>query len=81
MKTRIITVVIAMLFAASAFAIDTSPQQPGSVQNIEQRKAQILKRIDQRIARDQEFKSCIQAANTPEEVKSCQDTFKAKKTH
>lgn len=77
MKTAIMIVSASLLFAVSAFATDAAPQQKGPGPNFEQNKAEILKRIDQRISRNQEEKSCIQAAKNHDDVRACRDKFKA----
>ncbi len=49
------------------------PQGPGG--NFEARKAEILKRIDERMNRLQQMKACIQAAHTRDDFRSCMDKF------
>jgi hypothetical protein len=77
MKTKIISVFIAMLFAFPAFAVDgtTLPKPAGP--NFEKHKSEIISRIDARIARNQEEKSCVQASQNPADIKACRDKFKA----
>jgi len=75
MKTTIITTVITILLAVPAFAADSTPQAKVGP-NFEQHKAEIVKRIDTRIARNQEEKACVQAATNHEAIKACRDKFK-----
>lgn len=77
MKTAIILASGVLLFAVSSFAIEDAPPPKGPGPNFEQHKADIIKRIDGRIARNQEEKSCIQAARNLEDVKACRDKFRA----
>jgi len=77
MKTAIIAMAASLLFAAMSFAADNAPQPKGPGPNFEQRKADILKRIDERIARSQEEKTCIQAANNQDDLKACRDKIRA----
>ena len=76
MKKAMIAAIISLLIVAPVFA-DNSVQQPkGPGPNFEQVKADILKRIDERIARNQEEKSCAQAAKNHEDLKACREKFK-----
>lgn len=76
MKKKIVSLVVAGLFAVPAFAIDNAPVPKAPVQNFEQHKAEILKRIDERIARSQEEKICIQAAQNQNDIKVCRDKIR-----
>jgi len=77
MKTTMMAVCVSILFAVPAFAADTDPQTKAPGLNFEQQKADILKRIDERIARTQEEKSCIQAAKNHGDVGACRDKVEA----
>jgi hypothetical protein len=77
MKTAMIAAAVSILFAAPAFAADNAPQPKGPGPNFEQRKAEILKRIDERIARNQEERACVQAAQNHNDIKACRDKFKS----
>lgn len=76
MKTTMMAVSVSLLFAVSAFAIDGAPQPKGVGPNFEKNKADIISHIDQRIARNQEEKACVQAAKNHDDVKACRDKFK-----
>jgi hypothetical protein len=77
MKTAMIAAAVSILLAAPAFAADNAPQTKGPGPNFEQRKSEILKRIDERIARNQEEKACVQAAQNHNDIKACRDKFKS----
>lgn len=77
MKTALIAMAVSILFAVPAFSVDSTPQSKGVGPNFEQHKSDIIKRIDERIARNQEEKSCVQAAKNHDDVKACRDKFKA----
>ena len=80
MKKIGIAVVMLFAFTFLAAAADTGSQTqktPGA--NFEQRKEMILKRIDERIARLQEARACIQAATKPEDIKACREKIKPEK--
>ena len=70
-------VLFLIFISVSAFAADNDQQFKGPGQNFEKRKADIISRIDARIARNQEEKSCVQAARTPADIRACQEKFKA----
>jgi len=44
--------------------------------SIEQRKANIISSIDQRINRLQELKTCVSAAQTQDDLRKCREKFK-----
>lgn len=77
MNRAMIAVAVSILFAAPAFAADSAPQPKGPGPNFEQRKSEILKRIDERIARNQEEKACVQTAQNHNDIKACRDKFKS----
>ena len=60
-----------LLFAVPSIAFDGGQAGQGSGATFEQRKAEFLGRIDQRLARLQEVRTCVSAAATPEMLKGC----------
>ena len=72
-----IAVAVSILFVAPVFSADNAPQFKGPGPNFEQRKSEILKRIDERIARNHEERSCVQAAMNHYDLKACRDKFKS----
>lgn len=44
-------------------------------QNFEQKRSEILQHIDQRISNLQSFKSCVQAAKTHDDLRSCRQKY------
>jgi hypothetical protein len=80
MRRIIISVVTVLSFAITVYAADiaTTPlQQTQPKKSFEEHKADILKNIDARIARNQEEKTCVQAAMNHDGIKACRDKFKA----
>jgi hypothetical protein len=77
MKTTIMAVPVLLLLATSAFAVDAPLPPKGTGPNFEQHKADILNRIDQRIAHNQKEKTCVQSSKSHEDLKACQDKFKS----
>ena len=75
---RTLAAVLFLIFLSiSAFAADNEPKFKGPGQNFEKHKADVISRIDARIARNQEEKTCVQEARKPADIKACQDKFKA----
>lgn len=73
-KSNILSFYLA-LFVFLSFA-DVGQAASASPANFEQRKAQQLKRVDQRIAHLQDEKSCIAAATTQDAITTCRERFK-----
>jgi len=70
MKRALISAaVLSLAFAVPAFAADQPQKAP--VPTFEQRQANILKMIDERITSLQEGKTCIQAAKNDDDLKAC----------
>lgn len=70
-RTLIAAALMSLALAAPALAGEGGqpPAVPG--QTFEQRQANILKMMDERIVSLQEGKTCIQAAKSDEELKAC----------
>ena len=60
-----------LLFALPALAANGDQSGQGSNVPFEQRKAQILQRIDERLAHMQQVRTCVAAATTPEALRAC----------
>ena len=84
MKNRLYAVAaVLLLFAAPSVAANGGQPGHGGQSNqggqpsqntgasFEQRKANILNRIDQRLARLQEVRGCVSAATTPQAMRAC----------
>ena len=76
-RTLIAAVALSLVLAVSAFAADSG--QPGNVPgpNFDQRKAEIEKMLDERIASLQEAKNCIQAAQKFDDITTCREKHRA----
>ncbi len=69
-----------VLTAAAIFACTVNGYSASaSPARFEDRKAQHLQRLESRIARMQEQKSCMAAATTDEALKTCQERFRPNK--
>ena len=73
----VLVVFVVAVFAAVSFAADPAPPAKVPGQNFEKHKADVISRIDARIARNQEEKTCVQAAKSGAEIKACKEKFKA----
>ena len=72
MKRIVLVIAVLLLFAVPSIAAngsDEAGQASGAA--FEQRKAAVLDRIDQRVARLQEARACVSAATTPEALRAC----------
>lgn len=85
MKSVIIALLISLSFIMTAFAQEGArmpngpePDRPGfrgPGRHFEQRKAEILKNIDERLKRLQQMRDCIQASHSHEDARSCREKF------
>ncbi len=76
MKREVIAALaLSLAFALPAFAAESNEPPKGTPPTFEQRKAQYLKNIDERSARLQEEKTCIQAAKSENDFRACRNKF------
>ena len=78
MKTATIAALISLSLVMPAFAIEGGQPTQGPGPNFEVRKAEMLKNIDQRLARLQQMRACIQAARTRDDARACREKFGTK---
>ena len=78
MKTGLIAVALTGICVIPAYAADTNTNPQGAGQNIEQKKVEILRHIDQRIANSQAEKVCVQAAKSHDDIKACREKYRPK---
>ena len=72
MKSALFAVIAAsLLFVMPSIAANGGQAGQGSGVTFEQRKAEVLSRIDHRLARLQEARGCVSAATTPEALRAC----------
>jgi hypothetical protein len=76
-RTLIAAAVLSLAFAVPAFAADSNPPPNPTGQTFEQRQADILKMIDERITSLQEGKTCVQAAKNEDDLKVCRQKHMA----
>ena len=70
-KTLFVVVAATLMFAMPAIAANGDQTGQGSNVPFEQRKAQFLQRLDERLAHLQEVRACVTAATSPEALKAC----------
>lgn len=76
MKTAIIAAILACVSVMPAFAGQEDNNQREQQRPVfEQRKADILQRIQRREGKIREEKACIQAARSHEEVRLCREKY------
>ncbi len=72
-KALIAAALLALVFALRAFAAEGSKPATAPGKTFEQRQANILKMIDERIASMQEGRACVQAAKSDDDLKACRE--------
>ena len=72
-----VAAVLSLVIAASAFGTDGSqPPQGTTALTFDQMKANCLTMLDERLNSLQEEKTCVQAANTQDDLKACWEKHK-----
>jgi len=82
MKRAVIaaTVVLSLVFAVSAFAIEGTQPLGETAPNFEQMKADHLKKLTDRITSLQKEKVCVEAAKNQDDLRACRSKHKAEMT-
>ena len=62
--------------ATTAFAVDAPPPGQEKGQNFDKFKADVVSRINARIARNQEELACVQSAKNHADLKACREKFR-----
>jgi hypothetical protein len=74
-RALIASTILSLVFALPTLAIESNAPPPVQskkpVPTFDQRKAQVLKRLDERSTRLQEEKVCVQAAQNDEDLLAC----------
>ena len=70
-RTAIAAIVLSLALAGPALAIESSAPPKAPTANFEQKKAQILKNIDDRLSRLQKERECFQAAKSDDDLRGC----------
>lgn len=78
MKTAVILALLATVCAQQAFAAPFEANQDRPRLSLEQKKSEILRHIDKRIADGHAEKGCVQSAQSHEELKACHDKYRPK---
>ena len=72
----LIVVILALGVSVLAYAQNPEGAKPQEKMPIEQRKAKFISSIDERINLLQELKTCVSAAQAPEDLRKCREKFK-----
>jgi hypothetical protein len=76
MREVTLAALILLCLAIPAVATDVGGQpQARPSQDFQQAKAGILKRIDERLARIQQERACVEAARSHEDARACREQF------
>ena len=70
-RAVIVAIVVFLAFALPAFAVESNEPPKGPAPTFEQKKAQLLKSLDERITKLQQEKTCVQAAKKDEDLQAC----------
>lgn len=76
MKALLISALLTGIWLIPAFAADRDTNPPGSQPTVEQKRAEIMEKISQRIARSQEEMACVQSASSHAELKACREKYR-----
>jgi hypothetical protein len=77
-RTVIATLLFSFLLAVPVFAAEGGQPPQGQGQTFEQKKAAILKMLDDRLANIQEDRACVEAAKNDDDLKACREKGKAR---
>ena len=78
MKTALTAAaLLSLVFVVPSFAAEGGQPPNAQGQTFEQRQANILKMIDERIASLQEGKTCVQSARNDDDLKACKEKHMA----
>jgi hypothetical protein len=76
-RTLCAAAILVFAVAMPVFANESNQPAKGPAPTFEQRQADILKMLDQRIAAIQEDKACVQAAKSQDDLKVCRQKHHA----
>ena len=80
MKSSMLAALFLIVSAVPCLAVDDTAKSPREIgAKFEEKKIEILQRIDDRIAREQQFKGCVQAAKSRADVKDCREIHHPKR--
>jgi len=77
-KLTVLFIVVILVLGVSILAYAQNPEgaKPQEKVSIEQRKAKFISSIDERINLLQELKTCVSAAQTPQDLRKCREKFR-----
>ena len=78
MKKLLIATALVSAIVASAFAADTVAKPERQDEKLEQKKAEVIQHIDERISNSLAEKACVQSAQTADGLRSCRDKYRPK---
>jgi len=78
-KAVIAAAVLWIAFAAPVIAVEGNQPPKAPVQDFDQRKAQLLKMFDERIANIERAKTCVQGAKNQDDIKTCLENRMARR--
>jgi hypothetical protein len=76
MKTVLIISAFISICAVQAGATDVNSNQNGTDQSFEQKRSEVLQHIQERISNSQAEITCVTAAQSRDELRSCHDKYR-----
>ena len=76
MRTALMTAAFICICAIQAGAADSNSNRQGAGKNIEQKKAEILQHIQERITNSQAEIVCVKAARSHDELRACNEKYR-----
>ena len=76
-RTAVVAAVLSLAFAAPVFAVGGGQPPMGPGPNFDQRKTEVLKKLNEQMSSLQEAKVCIQAAKNHDDMKACREKHMA----
>jgi hypothetical protein len=76
-KTALAAAVLSLAFAAPVWAAGGGQPTTGPTPNFDERKAEVLKKVDEQMIILQEAKVCIKAAKNHDDLRTCREKHMA----
>lgn len=76
MKKMLLATILAIVCVTSAVAGEVDTQSDRTPPTFEEKKAEILSHLKEKITRDQAEQSCVQGAKSHDDLKTCREKFR-----
>jgi hypothetical protein len=75
-RAVITAIVLSLAFALSAFAAESNEPPKGAAPTFEQKKSQVLYRLQMQSTKLQEEITCVKATKSEDDLKACRDKYR-----